>query len=156
MGGSIRPQVGKVEAIAAAPLPNTKRRLRSFLGLVGWYRRLIPNFSSRSAVLTDMTRKASPVKVKWTQESENAFNELKNCLCQEPVVQCPDFNLPFNDRQTRPEWVSELFYCKERMGTSFLWSTSAENSFQPYRFQVQYRPGHKNIIADFLSRDSEE
>lgn len=94
-GGGIHPQVGKVEAIAASPLPNTKRRLRSFLGLIGWYCRLIPNFSSRSAVLTDMTRKCSPVKVKWTQESENAFKDLKNCLCQEPVLQCPDFTLPF-------------------------------------------------------------
>ncbi|MEQ2211143.1 hypothetical protein XENOCAPTIV_028716 [Xenoophorus captivus] len=29
-------------------------------------------------------------------------------------------------------------------------------SLQPFRFQVHYRPGHKNVIADFLSRDSEE
>lgn len=37
----IRPQVGKLEAILASLLPHTKRKLRSFLGLVGWYRRLI-------------------------------------------------------------------------------------------------------------------
>lgn len=216
-GGGIRPQVGKVEAIAASPLPNTKKRLRSFLGLVGWYRRLIPNFSSRSAVLTDMTGKASPVKVRWTQESENAFKDLKNCLCKEPVLQCPDFTLPFtvqtdasgvglgamllqgeNGNQLPVQYISRKLFPREKrystvekealaikwaldtlkyylIGKEFVLETDHSAlqwihkmkdtnaritrwylSLQPYRFQVRYRPGKKNVIADFLSRDSEE
>uniref|UniRef100_A0A3B3YYE4 ribonuclease H n=1 Tax=Poecilia mexicana TaxID=48701 RepID=A0A3B3YYE4_9TELE len=94
-GGVIRPQVSKVDSLAACFPPTTKKKLRSFLGLAGWYRRFIPNFSTRSAILSDLTRKSCPNKIKWTPESEAAFVDLKNCLCNEPVLQCPDFTRPF-------------------------------------------------------------
>jgi len=94
-GGSIRPQVDKVQAILSCAPPTTKKSVRSFLGLVGWYRRFVPNFASRAAVLTDLTRKSSPTKVKWTSECEQAFQDLKVCLCKEPVLQSPNFDLPF-------------------------------------------------------------
>lgn len=94
-GGVIKPQLDKVEAVRSCPPPTTKKRVRSFLGLVGWYRRFIPNFSSRAAVLTDLTRKNSPQKVVWSSECEAAFQDLKDCLCQDPVLQSPNFELPF-------------------------------------------------------------
>ncbi len=67
-GGSIRPQVDKVQAILSCAPPTMKKSVRSFLGLIGWYRRFVPNFASRAAVLTDLTRKSCPVRVKWTPE----------------------------------------------------------------------------------------
>lgn len=94
-GGLIKPQLSKVEAIQACPPPTTKRGVRSFLGLVGWYRRFIPDFSSRAAVLTDLTCKNAPNKVRWTEACEQAFQDLKGCMCREPVLQSPDFDLPF-------------------------------------------------------------
>lgn len=94
-GGSIRPQVDKVQAILSCVPPTTKKSVRSFLGLSGWYRRFVPNFASRAAVLTDLTRKSSPIRVKWTPECEQAFQDLKFCLCKSPVLQSPDFDLPF-------------------------------------------------------------
>lgn len=94
-GGVIRSQVSKTEALLAYLPPTTKRKVKSFLGLAGWYRRFIPNFSTRSAVLSDLTRKSSPNKVKWTPNCEAAFIDLKDCLCNEPVLQCPDFSRPF-------------------------------------------------------------
>ena len=94
-GGTIRPQVGKVDAIRSAKPPSTKKGVRSFLGLVGWYRRFIPNFSSRAVPLSDLTRKTSPNKVVWTAECEAAFHDLKESMCREPVLRSPDFSLPF-------------------------------------------------------------
>lgn len=94
-GGSIRPQVDKVQAILSCAPPTTKKIVRSFLGWIGWYRRFVPNFASRAAVLTDLTRKSCPVRVKWTPECEQAFQDLKSCLCKSPVLQSPDFDLPF-------------------------------------------------------------
>lgn len=94
-GGTIRPQISKVDAIRNAQPPTTKKGVRSFLGLIGWYRRFIPNFSSRAASLTDLTRKNSPNKVVWSAECEAAFQDLKECMCLEPVLQSPDFSLPF-------------------------------------------------------------
>lgn len=63
----IRPQVEKLEAIKSCSPTTTKKMVRSFLGLVGWYRRFIPNFSSKAAVLTDLTKKSRPNKIIWTE-----------------------------------------------------------------------------------------
>lgn len=93
--GTIRPQVSKVDAVRKCQPPSTKKGVRSFLGLVGWYRRFIPNFSSRAAPLSDLTRKTSPNKVVWSPECERAFLDLKDSMCNDPVLQSPDFSLPF-------------------------------------------------------------
>ncbi len=93
--GVIRPQVGKVEAIKAAGRPETKKQVRAFLGLVGWYRKFIPNFSARAITLTNLTKKTQPNKLVWTEDCEKAFNDLKGALCQEPVLQSPDFEKMF-------------------------------------------------------------
>ena len=62
-----------------------KKQIRSFLGLVGYYRRFIPNFSSRATVLTDLTRGKSPTKIKWRDAHEFTFQDLKQAL-QNPRV----------------------------------------------------------------------
>lgn len=158
-----------------------------------------------------MTHKSSPVKVKWTQKSVKAFEDLRNCLCWEPDLQCPDFCLPFmvhtdasgvglgagllqgEDRNQFPvkyisqkllKWGTQLkrrlwllngLWTPWDIGKEFILDTDHHAlhwiynmkdtntritrwylSLQPYQFQIGYRPGHKNVIADFLSRDSEE
>uniref|UniRef100_A0A8C2IIM4 ribonuclease H n=1 Tax=Cyprinus carpio TaxID=7962 RepID=A0A8C2IIM4_CYPCA len=59
----IKPQEKKVAAILSAPRPTSKTQVRAFLGLAGYYRCFIPNFSSLAAPLTDLTRKGQPEKV---------------------------------------------------------------------------------------------
>lgn len=93
--GEVRPQVDKVEAIKNSSRPRTRKQVRSFLGLVGWYRRFIPNFSTIAAPLTDLTSKAARNPVQWTEECERAFNTLKICLCSSPVLQSADFTQRF-------------------------------------------------------------
>lgn len=93
--GVIRPQQDKVEAVQNCQRPQTKKAVRSFLGLVGWYRKFIPDFASRAAPLTDLTRKDANPKVQWGEEQERAFADLKGALCKGPVLQSPDFTKPF-------------------------------------------------------------
>jgi hypothetical protein len=62
--GQIRPQVDKVKAIRDSPRPRTKKQVRSFLGLSGWYRRFVPHFST---ITVDLTTKASPNLLKWSE-----------------------------------------------------------------------------------------
>ncbi|KAJ0044064.1 hypothetical protein NL108_006172 [Boleophthalmus pectinirostris] len=93
--GRIKPQVEKMEAIRSFPVPTTKRKVRGFIGLVGWYRKFVPHFSDRTAVLTNLTKNAAPNKVRWTEECEQAFNDLKETICTEPVLHSPDFSQPF-------------------------------------------------------------
>ena len=54
-GDRIEPRAALVQSIEKFPRPETKKQVRSFLGLVGYYRKFIPNFSERAAVLTDLT-----------------------------------------------------------------------------------------------------
>lgn len=84
-GGVIKPMQDKVDAIRVRETPTTRKQVKSFLGLVGWYRRFIQDFSARAAPLTDLT---STVKTKVP-------TNLKGALCQELVLQSPNFNLPF-------------------------------------------------------------
>ncbi len=93
--GLIRPQEKKVEAVRSAPRPTTKTQVRAFLGLAGYYRCFIPDFSSLAAPLTDLTRKGQPEKVQWSSASEEAFQKIKEALTSEPILRAPDFSCPF-------------------------------------------------------------
>ncbi len=94
-GGQVRPEVGKLLAVENFPVPSTKKHVRSFLGLTGYYRRFIPDYATVAAPLTDLTRKAGPNVVVWTDSCGHAFGELKRRLCSTPILQSPDFSLPF-------------------------------------------------------------
>lgn len=73
----LRPLPDKVSAISNFARPSTKKQVRSFLGLVGFYRKFIPNFSAVAAPLTDHTKKGLSNKVVWGEAQENAFTALK-------------------------------------------------------------------------------
>ncbi|KAM9546682.1 uncharacterized protein ACWYII_036893 [Salvelinus alpinus] len=89
----VKPQVKKVEAIQDWPRPLTKKQVRTFVGLTSYYRRFIPHFASLAS-LTYLTRSRLPAQVKWTEETEKAFQNLKGALCSEPVLVTPDFSKP--------------------------------------------------------------
>lgn len=83
----------KVSAIVNLPVPKTVRQVRQIVGMASWYRRFIPNFASVMAPITVLLRKAHPFR--WTPECDDAFAKLKELLITAPVMNCPDFDLPF-------------------------------------------------------------
>ena len=92
VGQTVRPQEDKIQAIRDAPRPSTKRQIKSFLGLAGFYRRFIPNFSSIVSPLTDLTKKNRPNSIKdWQDHHERAFQTLKNRLTSSPILRLPVF-----------------------------------------------------------------
>ncbi|XP_035988756.1 uncharacterized protein LOC118561082 [Fundulus heteroclitus] len=93
--GVIKPQVRKVHAIESCPLPRTRKQLRSFLGMAGFYQRFIPNFSARAAPLTDMIGSKCPMVIQWTKGAEAAFKDIQQSLGKSPVLHCPDFEKLF-------------------------------------------------------------
>ena len=93
--GFIRPQEAKLDAVANFQRPRTKKNIQAFLGLVGYYRRFIKDFSSMAARLTDQTRKECPTKVTWTPELEEDFTALQEALLKKPVLKCPDYQQRF-------------------------------------------------------------
>ncbi len=72
----ITPQVEKLKAIQNINPPQTKKQVRSFRCLIGWYLRFIPHFASLATPLTNLTKK-SPAKFCLPNECEEAFNSLK-------------------------------------------------------------------------------
>ena len=77
----------KTESIEQWPRPVSKTEVRSFLGLVSYYRRFVPNFSEIAAPLTRLTRKR--VKYEWSDQCEEAFQKLKQSLINPPVLAFP-------------------------------------------------------------------
>ena len=61
VGQTVRPKEIKIQAIRDAPRPTTKRQIKSFIGLAGFYRRFIPNFSSIASPLTNLTTKTDRI-----------------------------------------------------------------------------------------------
>ncbi|XP_078234087.1 uncharacterized protein LOC144583660 [Pogona vitticeps] len=94
-GGMIKPLEAKIEAVRDWPRPNTKKKVKSFLGLVGYYRKFIPRFSEIAAPLTDLTRKKADDRIPWTSDCEAAFQRLKEALINYPVLRAPDFDREF-------------------------------------------------------------
>ncbi|GJX38063.1 putative nucleotidyltransferase, ribonuclease H [Tanacetum coccineum] len=79
---------GKIEAVKNWKAPTTSSEIRSFLGLAGYYRRFIANFSKIAKPLTSLTQKNQ--KYVWGVEQEEAFQTLKNNLCEAPILSLPD------------------------------------------------------------------
>ncbi|KAI2647892.1 Retrovirus-related Pol polyprotein [Labeo rohita] len=78
--GQVRPQISKTAAIATCPRPKTKKEVRQFLGLAGYYRRFIPNYLDLTSSLTDLTKKEAPDPVQWTELCQQAFIQVKAAL----------------------------------------------------------------------------
>ena len=82
-----------MEAISKLPPPINVAEVRSFLGLVGYYRRFVKKFSDKAAPLNALLRKEQVWK--WTPECQNAFETLKGEIASRPVSAYPDFSKPF-------------------------------------------------------------
>ncbi|GKB87963.1 putative reverse transcriptase domain-containing protein [Tanacetum coccineum] len=78
----------KIEAVKNWKAPTTPSEIRSFLGLAGYYRRFIANFSKIAKPLTSLTQKNK--KYEWGVEQEEAFQTLKDNLCNAPILSLPD------------------------------------------------------------------
>lgn len=93
--GERRPAEAKVVAVREFPQPRTKKDIRSFLGLTGYYQKYIRRYSEMTSPLTDALRKNAPERIVWDQAKENAFRGLKYMLTTEPVLRAPDFHREF-------------------------------------------------------------
>jgi hypothetical protein len=75
-------------------LPKSIHQVRSLVGLVGYYRRFISNFSKISKPITELLKKG--IKYVWSKECDEAFHTLKKLLTTSPVLAHPDITKPFD------------------------------------------------------------
>ncbi|KAL9993804.1 putative nucleotidyltransferase, Ribonuclease H [Helianthus debilis subsp. tardiflorus] len=78
----------KVDSIRNWPAPRTPTEIRQFLGLAGYYRRFIKDFSKIAQPLTMLTQKG--VTYRWGDSQETAFQYLKDRLCSAPILSLPE------------------------------------------------------------------
>ena len=83
----------KVDLIENLPTPRNIKDIRSFLGHAGFYRRFIKNFSAISRPMCNLLSK--DVEFKWTRACQLSFEYLKCALTTSPILQVPDWSLPF-------------------------------------------------------------
>ena len=84
----------KVKDVLDWKPPTTVHEVRSFLGLAGYYRRFIPDFSRVSKSITELLK--NNVKFVWSTDCEEAFQTLKRLLTTAPVLAQPDIEKPFD------------------------------------------------------------
>jgi len=79
----------KIEGIMEWVAPKNVDKMRSFMGLVGYYRRFIKNFSQISYPITSLQRKGK--KFKWIEECEVNFEHLRHLLTHAPMLNIADY-----------------------------------------------------------------
>lgn len=98
----IRSAPSKMEAITNMPRPRTVEELRTFLGMIGYLRQFVPNYSIVAAPLTDILRtkeyaskRARKLVIAWGVDGERAFQSLRTSLASPTVLDFPDLENTF-------------------------------------------------------------
>jgi hypothetical protein len=85
---------GKVKEVLEWKPPTTVSEVRSFLGLAGYYRWLIPIFSKIAKPITELLKKGN--KYLRSEACDEAFKHLKELLTTSPMLAQPDTTKPFD------------------------------------------------------------
>ena len=95
----VLPSKKNLEAITQCPPPDTYTKVKSFVGLIGHYRRFIKGFTNITAPLYDLTSGKNKDKksehLDLPEEAHEAFDRLKAECLQAPILAFPDFCKPF-------------------------------------------------------------
>ncbi|TYJ98703.1 reverse transcriptase [Cucumis melo var. makuwa] len=149
-GVSVDPQ--KVEAVVNWERPTSATEVHSFLGLAGYYRRFIEDFSRLALPLTALTRKN--VKFEWSNKCEQSFQELKKRLVTTPILALP---------VTGKDYVIYCDASRLGLGCVLMQEGNKELNLRQRRWlelikhydcTIEYHPGKANVVADALSRKS--
>jgi len=89
----IEPQTEKIAAIRDWPTPHCLRDVRAFFGLASYYRRFVKDFATIAEPLSRLTRKG--IAFHWTDETQLAFDRLKQALQEVDTLAYPHPDLPY-------------------------------------------------------------
>ncbi|KAG8472694.1 hypothetical protein CXB51_034523 [Gossypium anomalum] len=171
---SIRVDPSKILAIFDWKPPKNVSKVRSFLGLTGYYRRFVKGFSIIVALMTKLLQK--DVKFEWSEKCQN-FDQLKALLTEAPVLVQPESGkefviysdallnglgyvlmqegrvIAYASRQLKPHKKNypthnlELAAIKDLNLRQRRWLELLKD----YELMIDYHPGKANVVADALS-----
>ncbi|GJS79078.1 putative reverse transcriptase domain-containing protein [Tanacetum coccineum] len=172
----------KIEAVKNWKAPTTPSEVQSFLGLAGYYRRFIANFSKIAKSLTSLTQKNQ--KYEWGEKEEEAFQTMKNNMCDAPILSLPDEIedfivyydasnqglggvlvqigkvITYGLRQLKIHEKNYTIHDLElgavvfalKTWRHYLYGTKSIKLFSDYECEIRYQSGKGNVVADALSR----
>ncbi|GJY22283.1 putative reverse transcriptase domain-containing protein [Tanacetum coccineum] len=163
----------KIEAVKNWASPTTPTEVRQFLGLAGYYRRFIKDFSKITKSLTELTQKNK--KYSWGEKQESAFQLLKQKLCEAPILALPEGNddfVVYCDASHQGAVVFALKIWRHYLyGTKYTVFTDHKSLqhilnqkelnmrqrrwlelLADYDCEIRYHPGKENVVANALCR----
>jgi hypothetical protein len=103
----------KIEVVERLPPPVNIKGIRSFLGHCGFYRRFINDFSYIARPLINLLTKDVPFE--FDDACLNSFNILKEALISAPIIQPPDWSLPFEIICDASDYAVGQFWDKQKI-----------------------------------------
>ncbi|CAK1596608.1 unnamed protein product [Parnassius mnemosyne] len=162
----VNPNPEKVKAVTQFPTPKSPKDIKSFLGLVSYYRRFIANFSEIAKSLTQLLKKGVPFL--WENQQQVAFDELKHKLTSAPILIYPDFSIPFILTCDASNYAVAAVLSQGPIGKdrpiAFASRTLNESEYPSsklqrwhlklieYEYEIEYKKGKLNAATDALSR----
>ncbi|GJT25312.1 putative reverse transcriptase domain-containing protein [Tanacetum coccineum] len=167
----------KIEAVKNWASPTTPTEVRQFLGLAGYYRRFIKDFSKIAKSLTELTQKNK--KYIWGEDQESAFQLLKQKLCEAPILALPEGNddfvvyynaslqglgavlmrrekvIAYASRQLKPHeenYTTHELELGAVKGSLNMRQRRWLELLADYDCEIRYHPGKANVVADALSQ----
>ncbi|WVZ76881.1 LOW QUALITY PROTEIN: hypothetical protein U9M48_024803 [Paspalum notatum var. saurae] len=148
--GEIAVDPSKVSTVTNWKVPEIPKKVRVFLGLAGYYRRFIENFSRIAKPMTSLLEKDADFR--WANAQQAAFDELKRRLTTAPVLTLSDQQKKF------------IVYCdasRDGLGCVLMqkgkvigYASRQLRKHEDYDMEIHYHPGKANVVADALSRKS--
>ncbi|XP_062075677.1 uncharacterized protein LOC133779780 [Humulus lupulus] len=162
----------KIDLIRSLPSPTSVKEVRSFLGHAGFYRRFIKDFSKISTPLCNLLQK--DVKFEFNKKCLVAFNLLKESLTTAPIIQPPNWELPFELMCDASDYAvgavlgqrvdklpHVIYYASRTLNDAqFNYSTTEKDllavifsleKFRSYLIGTKIKKGSENRVADHLS-----
>lgn len=136
----VRPSQEKIKAVANFKKPNNVKTVQSFLGLTGYFRKFIRNYSLIAKPMTDLLKKDAVFD--FDDRCEKAFIELKQILCSSPVLRI------FN-----PDLETELHTdaSADGYGAVLLQRSPKDNQFHPVHYMSKKTtPAEKKYHSYYL------
>ncbi|XP_077862049.1 uncharacterized protein LOC144343218 [Saccoglossus kowalevskii] len=128
--GFLSPHEDNVKKVRNVPRPATKKEIRSFLGLTGFYTEHIPNYAAIAVPLTDLTKNGQPIKVVWEEAHEKAYRTLIHVITSKPILRFHDSHKPYRLRTDASD-----------VGIAAVLLQGHDGKFFPVSYEKAYRKG---------------
>ena len=124
--GKMRVPDVRVRAMKDYVKPTSQKGLRTFLGMAGYYRRFVPDFTQWTGPLFGVLKRESPVKIEWEESMRDAFVYLTNALsCEHTLIMHREHDqLLVQTDASRVQWsITRNSYIQRRKTTRSLSSS---------------------------------